>query len=93
MKNTEKLFDHETLNYDESNSILKEILQKSIMMNKFLHFWPFIKWRYQLEEIEGFRDALIDLSISVDFNDLDTIDLWTVEMEKTLLIFLRFLHL
>ena len=28
-----------------------------------------------VDEIEGFRDALIDLSISVDFNDLDTIDL------------------
>ena len=72
----EKLFDHETLNYDESNSILKEISAKKYNDEQVSSFLTVYKMRMPtVEEIEGFRDALIDLSISVDFNDLDTIDL------------------
>ena len=68
----EKLFDHETLNYDESNSILKEISAKKYNDEQISSFLTVYKMRMPtVEEIEGFRDALIDLSITVDFNDLE----------------------
>jgi hypothetical protein len=42
-----------------------------------------------IEELSGFRDALLELCIRVDLSDYNTIDLWEQAVtEKTLLIFL-----
>ena len=45
MKNTRKTFDHETLNYDESNSILKEISAKKYNDEQVSSFLTVYKMR------------------------------------------------
>ena len=77
MKNLlEKLFENETLTYDESKSVLLEISAKKYDDSLIASFLTVYKMRMPcVEEIEGFRDALLDLCLKIDFDDLNSIDL------------------
>jgi anthranilate phosphoribosyltransferase len=44
--------------------------------------------RISIEELSGFRDALLELCIRVDLSDYNTIDLCGTGGDGTLLIFL-----
>ena len=72
----EKLFENETLTYDESKSVLLEISAKKYDDSLIASFLTVYKMRMPcVEEIEGFRDALVDLCLKIDFDDLNSIDL------------------
>ena len=72
----EKLFEHETLSYHQAKSILLEISTKKHNDALISSFLTVYKMRTpNVNEIEGFRDALLELCIKVDFSDLNTIDL------------------
>ena len=72
----EKLFEHETLSYQQAKSILLEISTKQHNEALISSFLTVYKMRTpNVEEIEGFRDALLELCLKVDFSDLNTIDL------------------
>lgn len=77
MKNLlEKLFENETLTYDESKSVLLEISTKKYDDSLIASFLTVYKMRMPcVEEIEGFRDALFDLCLKIDFDELNSIDL------------------
>ena len=70
----EKLFEHETLSYHQAKSILLEISAKKYNEALISSFLTVYKMRTpNVNEIEGFRDALLELCVKVDFSDLNTI--------------------
>ena len=73
----EKLFDHNYLEYEESKKILKEISSKKYNYSQVASFLTVFKMRNpSVQEIEGFRDALLDLCVKIDLSsDFETIDL------------------
>ena len=73
----EKLFDHNYLEYEESKKILKEISSKKYNNSQVASFLTVFKMRNpSVQEIEGFRDALLDLCVKIDLSsDFETIDL------------------
>ena len=89
----EKLFDHNYLEYEESKKVLKEISSKKYNNSQVASFLTVFKMRNpSVQEIEGFRDALLDLCVKIDLSsDFETIDLCgTGEMEKIHLIYRLF---
>ena len=73
----EKLFNHSYLSYEESKKILKEISSNKYNYYQVASFLTIFKMRNpSVQEIEGFRDALLDLCIKIDLSsDFETIDL------------------
>ena len=73
----EKLFDHNYLEYEESKRVLKEISSKKYNYSQVASFLTVFKMRNpSVQEIEGFRDALLDLCVKIDLSsDFETIDL------------------
>ena len=73
----EKLFDHNYLEYEESKKVLKEISSKKYNYSQVASFLTVYKMRNpSVQEIEGFRDALLDLCVKIDLSsDFETIDL------------------
>ena len=73
----EKLFDHNYLEYEESKKVLKEISSKKYNHSQVASFLTVFKMRNpSVQEIEGFRDALLDLCVKIDLSsDFETIDL------------------
>ena len=73
----EKLFDHNYLEYEESKKVLKEISLKKYNYSQVASFLTVYKMRNpSVQEIEGFRDALLDLCVKIDLSsDFETIDL------------------
>ena len=73
----EKLFDHNYLEYEESKKVLKEISTKKHNNSQVASFLTVFKMRNpSVQEIEGFRDALLDLCVKIDLSsDFETIDL------------------
>ena len=73
----EKLFDHNYLEYEESKKVLKEISSKKYNDSQVAAFLTVFKMRNpSVQEIEGFRDALLDLCVKIDLSsDFETIDL------------------
>tara|TARA_A100001234_G_scaffold187762_1_gene172596 strand:- start:2728 stop:3723 length:996 start_codon:yes stop_codon:yes gene_type:complete len=73
----EKLFDHNYLEYEESKKVLKEISSKKYNNSQVASFLTVFKMRNpSVPEIEGFRDALLDLCVKIDLSsDFETIDL------------------
>ena len=73
----EKLFNHSYLTYEESKKILKEISLNKYNYYQVASFLTIFKMRNpSVQEIEGFRDALLDLCIKIDLSsDFETIDL------------------
>ena len=73
----EKLFDHNYMEYEESKKVLKEISSKKYNYSQVASFLTVFKMRNpSVQEIEGFRDALLDLCVKIDLSsDFETIDL------------------
>ena len=77
MKNIfEKLYSNESLNYEEARTALLELSsgdQNEIIISSFLT--SFILRPPTVIEIEGFRDALLELCLDVNLDFNETIDL------------------
>ncbi len=77
MKNIfEKLYSNESLNYEEARTALMEISsgnQNEIVISSFLT--SFILRPPTVTEIEGFRDALLELCLEINLDFNETIDL------------------
>ena len=71
-----KLFAHKTLNREEAKNILLEISSGTHNHSHVTSFLTVYMIRnITVEELEGFRDALIELCISIDLKKYNTIDL------------------
>ncbi|MAO48345.1 MAG: anthranilate phosphoribosyltransferase, partial [Aequorivita sp.] len=71
-----RLINHEQLNKDEARSVLVNISEGKYNQSQIAAFLTVYMMRnVSLEELEGFRDALLDLCVAVDFSDYNTIDL------------------
>ena len=70
------LFEHKTLNKDESKEILKNIASGQYNHSQIASFLTvFIMRSITVDELEGFRDAMLDLCIAVDLAAYEPIDL------------------
>ena len=91
----EHLFEYNKLDYNQAKRVLIDIATNKYSNSEIASFITAFKMRNpSIEEMEGFRDALLELCVGIDFNDYNTIDLCgTGEMEKIHLIYQLFLHL
>ena len=70
------LFDHKHLSKGEAKEILKDIASGKYNPAQIASFLTvFIMRGIRLEELEGFRDAMLDLCIPMDLSAYDPIDL------------------
>jgi anthranilate phosphoribosyltransferase len=71
-----KLFEQETLSSDEAKNILIEIASENYNTSQLAAFLTVFMMRpISVEELEGFRSALLSLAIKLDFSAFNTIDL------------------
>lgn len=71
-----RLINHETLSKKEANSIVMSISEGIYNHSQIAAFLTVYMMRsVSLEELEGFRDALLELCLAVNLNDFNTIDL------------------
>lgn len=77
MKNIlNKLFNHEMLSKEDAKQVLIGISNGQYNMSQVTAFMTVYLMRsISVEELLGFREALLELCIPVDFSDYDTIDL------------------
>jgi anthranilate phosphoribosyltransferase len=77
MKETlEKLFEHRSLSMEESHSILTDLTNGRNNTSQMASFLTVYRMRnLTIDELAGFRNAMLDLCIPVDFSDFNTIDL------------------
>ena len=72
----EYLFEYNKLDYNQAKKILIEINSNKYSFSEIASFLTVFKMRNPtIEEMEGFRDALLELCIKIDFDDFNTIDL------------------
>lgn len=71
-----RLINHEPLTKEEARGVLVSISEGKFNGSQIASFLTVYMMRsVTLEELEGFRDALLDLCLAVDFSDYSTIDL------------------
>lgn len=71
-----RLIQHRTLNRDEACEILKSIATEKYNLSQITAFMAIFMMRsITPEELAGFRDALLELCVSIDLSDFNTIDL------------------
>ncbi len=77
MKNIlNRLIAHETLSKEEAKSVLVNISSGQYNPSQISSFLTvFMMRNITIEELSGFREALLELCIPIDFSDYDTIDL------------------
>ena len=77
MKNIlNRLINHEKLNKEEARSVLVAISEGAYNSSQIASFITVYMMRsIGLEELEGFRDALLELCVPLDVSDYNTIDL------------------
>ena len=77
MKETlNKLINHEILPKEEAKQILVNIAKGDYNTSQIAAFLTVYMMRsVTIEELEGFRDALLELCLAVDLSDYDPIDL------------------
>ena len=77
MKNTlNRLINHETLTSEEAKDILVNISNGAYNQSQIAAFLTvFMMRNITLEELKGFRDALLELCIPIDLKDFNAIDL------------------
>ena len=77
MKETlNQLFEHKALSYKQAKEILTNIGQGKYNQSQIAAFLTVYLMRsITIDELAGFRDALLDLCIKVDLSDYNTIDL------------------
>src|SRR5512137_1883349 len=69
------LFEHKTLNRIEAKEALISITTGNFTESEVAAFLTVFMMRsITVEELSGFRDALLDLCIRIDLSDFDTID-------------------
>ena len=77
MKTTlKRLTNYESLSKNEAKEIITNIAEGKYNNSQIASFLTvFMMRNISLEELEGFREALIELCISVDLSEFNTIDL------------------
>lgn len=71
-----RLINHESLTKQEAREVLVAISEAKYNPSQIASFLTVYMMRsVTLEELEGFRDALLDLCLAVDLSDYNTIDL------------------
>lgn len=71
-----QLFQHQTLSRDESRKILIRIARGEVNTTQMAAFLTVFQLRYiTLDELLGFRDAMLELCVPLDFSGYNTIDL------------------
>ena len=71
-----KLFEHEQLSYQEAFDALIKIGTDQLNKSEITAFLTvFLMRNIKVDELAGFRDALLELCIKVDLSDYNTIDL------------------
>lgn len=71
-----RLIAHETLSKDEAQNILRQISTEEYSEVQIASFLTvFMMRNITLEELEGFRQALLELCHALDFSEFDPIDL------------------
>ena len=72
----EYLFNYNKLKYDQAKEILIDITSNKYSHSEIASFITIYKMRNpSIEEMEGFRDALLEQCIKIDLDDFNTIDL------------------
>jgi anthranilate phosphoribosyltransferase len=71
-----QLFDHQKLTREQAKEVLINISQDKYNASQLAAFISvYLMRNISVDELSGFRDALLDLCIPVDFEDLPVIDL------------------
>ena len=70
-----KLISHKTLSKDEAKSILINISRGKFNSSLISSFNCIYDEKYTLEELQGFKEALLELCIKIDLSNYNTIDL------------------
>jgi anthranilate phosphoribosyltransferase len=71
-----RLINHETISKQEAKKVLVNISKGDYNQSQIASFLTVYMMRsITLEELEGFRDALLELCLAVDFSDYNAIDL------------------
>ncbi len=71
-----QLFDHQKLTKDQAKEVLINISQSKYNPSQLAAFISvYLMRNISVDELSGFRDALLDLCVKVDFNDLPIVDL------------------
>ena len=69
------LFDHKTLSKSEAKETLTNIAKGLVNPAQLAAFCTVFRMRsITIDELEGFRDAMLDLCIKVDLGEYDAID-------------------
>ncbi len=72
----ERLYENEKLSKEEAKEILKRISSREFPDALVVSFITVFQMRgITIDELEGFREALLDLCLRVDFSEFDTIDM------------------
>lgn len=70
------LLEYKTLSKSEAKEMLKGITENGYSQSHIVSFLTvFMLRKITVEELEGFRDALLDLCVEVDLKEYETIDL------------------
>ena len=71
-----RLINHEILSKEEAKSVLVNISSGHYNQSQIASFLTvFMMRNINIDELAGFREALLELCIAIDFSDYDTIDL------------------
>lgn len=71
-----RLYEHNTLTREEAKTILIQLTQNQFTEAQMVSFMTIYNMRaITLQELQGFREALLELCVKVDFSDYNTIDL------------------
>ncbi len=71
-----KLYNHERLSKSEAKQVLKDIAAEKFNDAHLVSFMTVFMMRpISVDELSGFRDALKELSVKIDFSDFNTIDI------------------
>lgn len=71
-----KLFEHKNLTHDEARDIMHDIAAGRFNDSQLSAFMTVFQMRsITTDELTGFRDAILDLRLPVDFDNVDAIDI------------------
>ncbi len=71
-----RLINQETISKQEANEVLKNISRDSYNPSQIASFLTVYMMRsISVEELDGFREALLELCLPIDLSDFNTIDL------------------
>jgi anthranilate phosphoribosyltransferase len=72
----DELFEHKSLSYEKAKKVLTNIGQGQYNHSQIAAFLTvFLMRSITIDELAGFRDALLDLCVKIDLKEFETIDL------------------